>query len=76
MGQRLVQSTYYSVSPPSNPSGPASGTYKELRGGGIWYNDWYYLRVAARYGDDPDGRSTATSASVVGSPQHLELLGC
>ena len=39
--------SYYSVSPPSNPTGPASGTYKILRGGG-WRSYWNSLRVAYR----------------------------
>jgi formylglycine-generating enzyme required for sulfatase activity len=49
---------YYSVSPYSNPPGPATGTRRVLRGGGWRYDD---LRVANRgpsyptYWDDPDG---------------------
>jgi len=50
------QSNYYSVSPPSNPPGPTTGTYKVLRGGS-WYGSGYYdvygLRVAFRYDDAP-----------------------
>jgi formylglycine-generating enzyme required for sulfatase activity len=34
---------YYALSPWPNPSGPASGEYKVLRGG-----SWYYSRVVAR----------------------------
>ena len=41
------QSDYYSVSPYSNPPGPASGTNKVLRGGG-WDNSWSPVRVANR----------------------------
>ena len=41
------QSDYYSVSPYSNPPGPASGTYKVLRGGG-WYSLWSHVRAASR----------------------------
>ena len=41
------QSDYYSVSPYSNPPGPASGTYKVLRNGSF-NNRWYYIRVAHR----------------------------
>ena len=44
-------SSYYSVSPSSNPQGPASGTDKVLRGGG-WYGSAYNLRVLDRIGDD------------------------
>jgi formylglycine-generating enzyme required for sulfatase activity len=41
---------YYTVSPDTNPSGPESGEYKVLRGGG-WYEDEYAIRVANRYYD-------------------------
>lgn len=40
-------SSYYSSSPYSNPLGPASGTYKVLRGGG-WSLGWNTVRVAYR----------------------------
>ena len=44
---------YYSVSPGSNPPGPATGLGRVLRGGG-WYKDVDYLRTANRsYGDPP-----------------------
>jgi formylglycine-generating enzyme required for sulfatase activity len=53
---------YYSVSPSSNPTGPASGVYKVHRGGGFT-NDWYGVRSANRYYH-------------LGSPnQHYYLLG-
>jgi formylglycine-generating enzyme required for sulfatase activity len=42
------QSDYYSISPYSNPTGPASGLYKGLRGGNWGDNQWE-LRVATRY---------------------------
>ena len=48
--------TYYADSPGGNPPGPASGTYRVLRGG-----DWHYIasvcRVAIRYDFTPDGAS-------------------
>jgi formylglycine-generating enzyme required for sulfatase activity len=51
------QSDYYSISPPSNPPGPSTGTWKVLRGGG-WCNGSFALRVADRdYGYRPDFRS-------------------
>jgi formylglycine-generating enzyme required for sulfatase activity len=46
-------SEYYSISPYSNPQGPASGTHRVLRGGGYYY-DWSHVRVANRMIDfDP-----------------------
>jgi len=39
---------YYSGSPPSNPQGPPSGSYKVLRGGS-WDFNWFYARAASRY---------------------------
>jgi len=51
------QDDYYSSYPvdgwPSNPSGPASGTYRVLRGG-PWYADWFDVRSALRTGINPD----------------------
>jgi len=41
------QSDYYSVSPPTNPSGPGSGIYRVLRGG-VWGHGESALRVAYR----------------------------
>jgi len=41
------QADYYSVSPGSNPPGPAAGSYRVLRGGTWRYHD-LYLRVADR----------------------------
>ncbi len=40
--------TYYSVSPPANPTGPSSGSDKVLRGGN-WYLDAAYLDTTYRY---------------------------
>ena len=45
-------SGYYSSSPYSNPPGPATGTYKMLRGGS-WFYYWSDLRAAYRYGLTP-----------------------
>jgi formylglycine-generating enzyme required for sulfatase activity len=47
------QSDYYSVSPPSNPPGPASGTHKVDRGGDC-INHAFVARVARRGHNDPD----------------------
>jgi formylglycine-generating enzyme required for sulfatase activity len=48
-------STYYSSSPSSDPTGPTTGTYRVLRGGG-WYNSAHICRVAYRYHDNPNYR--------------------
>jgi formylglycine-generating enzyme required for sulfatase activity len=44
--------SYYEVSPSENPSGPASGEYRVLRGGS-WDLNPYFLRAASRYYFDP-----------------------
>jgi formylglycine-generating enzyme required for sulfatase activity len=47
-------STYYSVSPSTNPLGPVSGTYRVLRGGS-WYNATRYVRSSYRNDFTPGG---------------------
>ena len=44
---------YYSSSPENNPQGPASGTYRVLRGGSWSDSGAYYCRVALRNGNGP-----------------------
>jgi len=44
--------TYYASSPVDNPTGPASGSWKVLRGGG-YVLDWAYVLVAFRNAIDP-----------------------
>jgi len=39
---------YYSVSPAFNPQGPATGSYRVLRGG-AWYDDDGTVRSVVRY---------------------------
>ena len=46
---------YYSASPYDNPQGPASGSYRVLRGGS-WSSYAFYCRVAGRYDSYPDRR--------------------
>ena len=45
-------SYYYSSSPGANPTGPSSGSYRVLRGGGL-FDDSSILRVAFRSGSSP-----------------------
>ena len=47
---------YYSNSPYMNPSGPASGGTRVIRGGSWSYNEWL-LRVSSRYGSSPAASS-------------------
>jgi YVTN family beta-propeller protein len=58
---------YYDDSPYSNPPGPASGSYKVLRGGS-WGHDWGYVRAAARYGGNPSYRHYYIGFRCAGSP--------
>jgi serine/threonine-protein kinase len=46
-------SDYYSQAPSANPPGPATGTYKVLRGGS-WSFDEVYARTAFRHNIKPD----------------------
>ena len=46
---------YYGSSPSSNPTGPAKGQYKVLRGGS-WYSNEYTVRSADRHWVEPDHR--------------------
>ena len=39
---------YYSSEAQTDPTGPSSGSYRVLRGGG-WYNSATFCRVAARH---------------------------
>ena len=48
-------SDYYSNSSANNPTGPAFGSNRVLRGGG-WYNSAGVCRVSRRSHDDPDDR--------------------
>jgi len=50
-------SDYYDVSPHSNPTGPASGTRRALRGA-TWNSYWFHVRVACRSALDPTNSSS------------------
>lgn len=53
--QDWYEKTYYSSSPKENPKGPASGSYRVLRGGS-WIYDAYGCYIANRNYDDPTYR--------------------
>jgi formylglycine-generating enzyme required for sulfatase activity len=48
-------SNYYSISPPMNPPGPATGSYRVMRGGAWDYGGDNFLRVASRINGYPSG---------------------
>ena len=53
----------YSSSPETNPTGPASGNYRVLRGG-YWNNGGSYCRVASRFYDLPVNRGSRSGFRV------------
>jgi len=57
-------SNYYDTSPYDNPEGPASGSYRVLRGGG-WYHYAYRCRVALRPYSHPGDRSSCVGIRIV-----------
>ena len=61
------QSDYYSISPPSNPPGPATGTRKVLRGGS-WHTNANSLLVALRYYYSPASQSYYIGFRCVANP--------
>ena len=54
--QDWYKEEYYRISPPSNPTGPLSGSRRVTRGGG-WMNPEVYCRGAVRSGLDPSDSS-------------------
>jgi formylglycine-generating enzyme required for sulfatase activity len=56
-------SSYYGTSETTNPTGPASGSERILRGGG-WANDASYCRVAYRNYGTPSYRSSSSGFRV------------
>jgi formylglycine-generating enzyme required for sulfatase activity len=60
---------YYSYSPSSNPQGPASGTYKGLRGSS-WIFDRFYARIPYRFSwaGPPDRRDNDIGFRCAASP--------
>jgi formylglycine-generating enzyme required for sulfatase activity len=61
------QGDYYGSSPYSNPPGPASGTYKLLRGGS-WNGNWEDVRVSQRGAFGPVGRDESWGFRCAFSP--------
>lgn len=58
---------YYASSPDRNPPGPASGTYRVVRGGGSWLNTGRF-RSTNRYKYEPDSRKGNAGFRCVLSP--------
>jgi formylglycine-generating enzyme required for sulfatase activity len=46
---------YYKTAPDKNPVGPATGTYKAVRGGCVWFDE-RFSRTAARFIQPPQAR--------------------
>ncbi len=61
------QSDYYSISPDSNPTGPATGTSRVQRGG-VWYYDGSLLRVANRGAYNPTTQGSETGFRCAAAP--------
>jgi formylglycine-generating enzyme required for sulfatase activity len=59
-------STYYSVSPSTNPLGPVSGTNRVIRGGS--WNNSDYVRSSYRGGSSPGGTSSSIGFRVARAP--------
>ena len=49
---------YYQKSPADNPTGPAAGYYRTMRGG-AWYNNQNYVTVSSRQYHTPDFRQNS-----------------
>jgi formylglycine-generating enzyme required for sulfatase activity len=57
----------YSSSPQTNPTGPASGSYRVVRGGS-WYRYPYYLRASGRCYNTPDNANNGVGFRVARAP--------
>ena len=56
--------SYYNVSPYSNPTGPATGSLRVMRGG-AWIYPTGELRVANRYHNTPGSRTNTWGFRIV-----------
>ena len=57
----------YSSAAQTNPTGPASGSYRVLRGGS-WVNDTNYVRSSYRSYNAPDGSTNGIGFRVARAP--------
>jgi formylglycine-generating enzyme required for sulfatase activity len=60
--------SYYAYTEPNNPTGPAHGLYRVLRGGGWMSNEWR-MRTARRFRGDPTFRCVDLGFRVAVSDQ-------
>jgi formylglycine-generating enzyme required for sulfatase activity len=60
-------STYYASSPSTNPTGPATGTYRVVRGG-VWTNNSNFVRSSRRFYTTPDVTSYDLGFRVARNP--------
>ena len=67
-------SSYYSISPETDPRGPASGTWRVLRGG-FWGGDIYGCRLADRHNDESSASNYGTGFRVARSSVSLGQSG-
>jgi sulfatase modifying factor 1 len=56
--------SYYNISPTNNPTGPATGGYRVIRGGG-WFFNALICRVTYRYGSKTSDRDDGLGFRVV-----------
>jgi formylglycine-generating enzyme required for sulfatase activity len=59
--------SYYASNPSQNPAGPASGTYRVLRGGS-WGDDSYFHRASSRNFNTPGNASDSIGFRAARSP--------
>jgi formylglycine-generating enzyme required for sulfatase activity len=63
---------FYNKQDWSEPTGPASGSLRVIKGGS-WYDDTNILRVSARYGFNPSKSYYDVGFRCVNEPQSLRL---
>jgi sulfatase modifying factor 1 len=60
----VYDGTYYQRSPAEDPTGPAEGPYRVMRGG-AWYNNSSYITVSSRQYHTPDFRQNSVGFRVL-----------